>query len=192
MGQLQATRRRRLPEAWSIAEEADYEKRYQKIRTGALAHEEVAKSLAFRPFGGWNYGYGELYQNLSSWTIWAFVTSGSFAVDWREAAIVLGASMWAQETIKNRSWGSGASWVHNIQAGYCFYHYWFRKNKRWPVFLGVLAEAAGDFGAVIEEVARGKELGTQYSHKAHIEGFLEGMVAGFILDKIFTKKHALI
>ena len=151
--------------------------------------EQRRIDLEFKPFGGWNYSYGEKYQKYSSFTIWAFVTAGSLAVDWREAAIILGGSLWAQETIKNKGqWGSGASWVHNIQAGYCLYHYWFKNNKKMLVFLGVLAEAAGDIGAVIEE----KMYGTNYSHYAHGEGLVIGLISAFLLDQMFKTKRALI
>ena len=150
-------------------------------------YEVKIKELEFRPFGGWNYSYDEAYMKYCSFTIWALVTAGSLAVDWREAAIVLGGSLWGQETIKNKGqFGSGASWVHNIQAGYCLYHYAFKGNKKMLVFLGVLAEATGDIGAVIEEQMKGEKM---YAHDAHVEGVAIGLVAAFVLDKMFTKKQ---
>ena len=151
--------------------------------------QEALKRLEFRPFGGWNYSYEHEYMRNISFSIWALVTAGSLAVDWREAAFVLSAALYGQETWKNDSWGSGASWVHNIQAGYCFYHYWGRNNPRFLVEAAALIEITADVMAKVEEWDTGTEI---YSHEAHIEGFTEGIMAGFLLDKIFTKKRPLI
>ena len=152
--------------------------------------ESEEKRLEFIPFGGWNYSYDHEYMRNISFSIWALVTAGSLAVDWREAAIVLGASLYGQETLKAQSWGDGASWVHNIQAGYCFYHYWGRNNTRFLVEAAALVEITADVMAKVQEWDTGGEI--RYSHYAHIEGFAIGMISGFILDKIFTRKQPLI
>ena len=156
-----------------------------------LVESEEKKRLEFRPFGGWNYSYEYEYMRNISFSIWALVTAGSLAVDWREAAIVLSVALYGQETWKNEGqWGSGASWVHNIQAGYCFYHYWGRNNPRFLVEAAALIEITADVMAKVEEWDTGGE--TIYSHYAHIEGFTIGIMAGFLLDKLFTKKKPLI
>ena len=154
------------------------------------SHEATVKRLEFKPFGGHNYSYDHEYMRNISFSIWALVTAGSLAVDWREAAIVLGAALYGQETWKSDSWGNGASWVHNIQAGYCFYHYWGRNNPRFLVEAAALTEIVADVLCKVQELDTGGE--QMYSHEAHIEGFTEGIMAGFILDKIFTRKRPLI
>ena len=88
------------------------------------------------------------------------------------------------------SWGNGASWVHNIQAGYLLYHVYFRGNKRWLPFLGVLAEAAGDTGAVLQEYVLKHDV--SYGHYAHAEGLAIGLAAGWLLDQLFTKKMSAL
>ena len=154
-----------------------------------LGEEEDTERLAFKPFGGWNYSYPKEYMRNCSFIIWGAVTAGSLAVDWREAALVLGGSMWAQEN-RTDSWGNGASWVHNIQAGYLVYHVYFRGNKRWLPFLGVLAEAVGDTGAVLQEYVLKHDV--SYSHYAHAEGLAIGLAAGWCLDRVFRKKMSAL
>ena len=155
-----------------------------------LGSVEDERRLAFKPFGGWNYSYSEDYQRNCSFIIWAAVTAGSLAVDWREAALVLGGSLWAQETVKNSPGSNGASWVHNVQAGYLLYHVYFRNNRRLLPLLGVLAEAAGDVGAVVQEYVLKHDV--HYGHYAHAEGLAVGLVAGWLLDRGFKKKVSLL
>ena len=141
------------------------------------------KKIEFKPFGGWNYSYPEEWMRNSSFLIWALVTLGSLAVDWREAAIILGGSLWAQETIKNDGqWSSGASWVHNVQAGYCIYHWLYRGNKKFLVWLGSVAEISGDIVAA-------SEVWGEFADDAHVEGLIEGFAAGFVFDAMFKKKR---
>ena len=155
-----------------------------------LGWEEDVERLAFKPFGGWNYSYSKDYQRNCSFIIWAAVTAGSLAVDWREAALVLGGSLWAQETIrKTAREGNGASWVHNVQAGYLLYHVYFRNNRRLLPLLGVLAEAVGDVGAVVQEYVLEDE---EYGHYAHAEGLAVGLAAGWLLDRFIKKKISLL
>ena len=148
------------------------------------------------PFGGWNYGYKENYQNISSWTIWALVTWGSFSESIPEAAALLGISMYAQEDVdgslyqtiggmEKDSTSSGASWVHNIQAGYCWWHYFFRGKRTWPLALASWAETAGNFGAIAEELMEDKPL---YSHEAHANGAAVGMMAAALLEMARPRK----
>ena len=146
---------------------------------------------AWRPFGNYNYGYEERWENIASWTVWGAVTVGSLAVDWREALIVLGGSLWANEkghplvkpSNEYHLRSSGASWVHNIQAGYCLYHYWEKKPAKIFVELAVAAEGAADATAVY--------MGG-YADNVHFEGLLEGVVAAWVLDKfVFKTKQPL-
>ena len=179
MGQQISSQRRRLPEFDLAAHE-------REIAQMQAAHERDKanrEKLAFRPFGGFNYSYPEKWMRTASFTIWALVTLGSLAVDWREALAVLGGSLWAQETIKNEPYSSGASWVHNVQAGYCFYHYWMHNNRKLFVELAVAAEASGDLAAYF-----GPE---KFNDAVHVEGLGEGLIAGFILDKFVKKKQPL-
>ena len=101
--------------------------------------------MEFRPFGGWDYGYDKEYQVAASWTIWALVTWGTLSIDKLEGAAVLAGSLayTEQVTAKGpRRWGNGASWVHNVQAGYCWYHYFIKGRRDLAVALGSWAEMA--------------------------------------------------
>ena len=178
--------RRRLPSAFEIERiraEAAHAKVMSQLHAQIAGQDANVEKLAFRPFGGYNYSYTEKWMRTSSFTIWALVTLGSLAVDWREALAVLGGSLWAQETIKNSQYQMGASWVHNVQAGYCLYHYWRHNNRKLLVELAVAAEGAGDLTAYF-----GPE---NFDDGAHVEGLGEGLIAGFILDYVFKKKQPL-
>jgi len=179
------SQRRRLTE-----EGESYEKWFEEL----VEFDPKVKEIAFRPFGGYNYSYDEAWMRDASFSIWAFVTLGSIGVDWREAGIVLGGSLWAQETVKKDGWAlwgkegahaMGASWVHNVQAGYLFYHMIFRRNKRWLVWLAALYEAGADIVCFTE-------IWGKFSNQAHAEGLLFGLMSGFLLDYVFKKKRPLI
>ena len=144
-------------------------------------------------FGKWDYGYTKDYQLFSSWTIWALVTLGSFSVDPLEAAGLLLGGLYAQENeevlklllFKEPRWNKGSSYVHNIQGGYCWYHYFLKGNKSWPVFLGSWAEVAGDMGAVGEQYLRDEN----YAHDMHWKGAGLGMAVAYLLDIARTKRR---
>ena len=148
-----------------------------------------AEKYGWKPFGAMDYGYGEQYQSVSSWIIWALVTWGSFEINPLEAAALLGGSvLWSEKgarTPEAMRWGTGASWVHNVQAGYCWYHYFVKGRRGWGVFLGSMAETAGNLGAVLQEYIEDSSL---YSHKAHYEGASIGIAAAFLMDMVSRKK----
>ena len=159
-----------------------------------LAHgyNTPAEAYGWKPFGFVDYGYDEAYMTISSFIIWASVTWGSISVDMLEGiAVLAGSLLWTEYNTRTHfgkggvGWGTGASWVHNVQAGYCWYHYFVKGQRQWPLFLGSWAEMAGDLGAVGEELYRGYPM---YSHKAHYEGATIGMAAAFLLDMINKKK----
>jgi len=149
--------------------------------------------VTWRPFGFWDYGYPEMYMVYGSWSIWAMVTWGSFFVDPLEAAAILGYGFYVQENPEKmlfmgrdkNHWGSGSSYVHNLQAGYCWYHYFIKGRREWPVFLGTWAEIAGDLAAVGEEVQKDAIM---YAHDAHYKAAFLGLIAGFVLDMIRPHK----
>ena len=186
--------RRRLPESSSdfmdkihaddAARRAEMAQYRAKWQAEEASNKIKLKKLEFRPFGGYNYSYTHKWMRTASFTIWALVTLGSLAVDWREALAVLGGSLWAQETIKNDPLAMGASWVHNVQAGYCLYHYWMRNNRKLLVELAVAAEGAADLTSFFGP--------DRFDDWAHVEGLGEGLIAGFVLDKfVFKTKQPL-
>ena len=142
-----------------------------------------------RPLGGWNYGYDEDYMCYSSWLIWALTTWGAVSNDYLEGLGLLAGAMylneqkWARETLIHsemevKTLGSGASWVHNVMAGYCWYHYYGKGKNSIPLRAASWAEIAGDLGAIVEETA----MGTLYSHEAHYKGSMEGFAVAWALD----------
>jgi hypothetical protein len=157
-----------------------------------LAHGKgkPAETYGWKPFGNMDYGYGEAYQTYSSFTIWALVTWGSFSVSPIQAALVLGGSVAYAEYNAGPQIGTGASWIHNVQAGFCWYHYFIKGQKQLPLALGSWAEIAGDLGAVAEEWIKDK--GKIYSHIAHYEGASIGIVIAMLLDRFnFSSKPTL-
>lgn len=169
MGQQLSSERRRLTEADESREQIE-----QRIEArGSFPY-------TFKPFGGWNYGYTEMYQVLASWTIWAAVTYSSVKIDMYEGIGVTAASL----LINEKGWGvtdlpvgNGSSYAHNIQAGYCWYHYYIRNNP--AGFWGSWAEVAGNLGAIGQELLEDSDL---YSHAAHYRGASIGMTLAFLLD----------
>ena len=147
-----------------------------------------AEKYGWKPFGAGDYGYNAAYKTLTSWSIWAAVTWGSFDVNpWHAAAILASALYYNEQYIARNiepgGWrGTGASWVHNIQAGYCWYHYFVKKNKGWPVFAGTWMEIAGDGGAVIEEYVL--QTGSRYAHRIHAQGAFIGFMTALLLDRM--------
>lgn len=155
-----------------------------------IEYEGTLDGAIFRPLGGQDYGYETDFKVGSSWLIWALVSWGSISVDPLEGISLLALSMLAQESDSfkkyfiNETMGTGASWVHNVQAGYCWYHYFVKKHEGLGLMLGTYAELLGDMGAVGQELFEGKQ---HYSHEAHYKGVAIGMVAARLLDALRGK-----
>jgi hypothetical protein len=152
--------------------------------------DDPVDGAMFRPLGGQDYGYEKDYQVVSSWFIWLLTTWGSISVDPLEGIGILALSMIAQENDTFKKYfitdamGTGASWVHNVQAGYCWYHYFIKKHKGLGLMLGTYAELVANLGAVGQEIVEGKPL---YSHEAHVKGLVMGMVVARLLDAVRGK-----
>ena len=172
------------------------EKGYDEFMDQWLKDYPEAEKVAFRPFGGWNYSYDNAWSWTGSLIAWVFVTVGTLGVDWREAAILLGGSLWAQETVKKNGlnlfkenyedgWFTmGCSWVFNVQLGYLVYHVLFKGNKRWLVWLASGWVGAGNiYGLTTPDLV---------DNDAHAEGFVVGIAAAFLLDFVFKKRKALV
>ena len=158
---------------------------FLSLSQNKMSLKEKLDRLAFRPFGDHNYSYPEEWMMASSWSVWAAVTLGSLQIDWREAAAVLGGSLWAQETIKYDKNINGASWVHNVQAGYCAYHYFVKNNTKTFVWFATRFEIGADLVAV-------SGITGKFYDYAHAEGFAIGLLTAFILDKIVSNKKPLL
>jgi hypothetical protein len=149
------------------------------------------KGWVLRPLGGWNYGYDEDYMCYASWTIWALTTWGAVSNDYLEGLGLLAGAMYlneqrlARDLLVSRKIGPGASWVHNVMAGYCWYHYYILQKKSIPLRAGSWAELTGNLGAVVEEFG----VGTRYSHEAHYKGACEGMTVAWVLDMLRGKRQ---
>ena len=159
-----------------------------------LAHGKGVppEEWGWKPFHYGDYGYQNFYQTASSFTIWALVTWGSFSVNPLQAILVLvGALVYNEYRVRTGplGWGTGASWVHNVQAGYCWYHHFIKGKTQLPLVLGSWAEITGDLGAVVEEIYQKKSM---YSHKAHYQGGIVGFIAAMLLDRFnFSAKPTL-
>ena len=135
--------------------------------------------MEFKPFSDKDYGYNEMRHVVGSWAIWALVTYSSVKINTLDGLGVLAASL----VINEKEWGlpdvkqgNGASYAHNIQAGFCWYHYFLKNNP--DGFWGSWAELAGDSYAILGEE------GLQFNHTAHFRGASIGMGIGFALDML--------
>ena len=167
---------------------------YYKRRQDAFTKE--VNGISFRPLGGWEYGYSDDYMCYSSWLIWALTTWGAVSNDKFEGLGILAAAMYLNESKSFRNnfihdsgergeLAGGASWVHNVMAGYCWYHYYILKKNTLPLKLGSWSELAGDLGAVAQEQLTGVG---GVSHEAHYNGGSQGMAIALILDKLRGKR----
>jgi hypothetical protein len=158
-----------------------------------LAHGKgPAEKWGWKPFGFGDYGYPEFYMTASSFTIWALVTWGSVSVNPLQAILVLvGALLYNEYYLVPMYEGAyGASWVHNVQAGYCWYHHFIKGKTQLPLVLGSWAEIAGDLGAIAQEMYQKK--GVMYNHKIHMHGATVGFIAAMLLDRFnFSAKPTL-
>jgi hypothetical protein len=158
----------------------------------SLAHGKdiPAEKWGWKPFGFADYGYQKFYQTGSSFTIWALVTLGSISVNPVHAILVLVGALVINEFSIQRHDGTGASWVHNVQAGYCWYHHFIKGKTQLPLVLGSWAEIIGDLGAIVEEMYQKK--GIMYNHKVHMTGAIEGFITAMLLDRFnFSAKPTL-
>ena len=159
--------------------------------------------IAFRPFGGWNYSYANRRQRDWALAYWAFVTLTTLGVDWREGAVVLGGAVLAQETVSKWGYklfeekeepfnhGVGASWVFNVQAGYLAYHVLFKRNKLRLVWLASGAAVVSNLYVWLNDAELKDEL-IYINHYAHLEGFVVGLAAAYLLDFVFKKRKAVL
>ena len=174
---------------------------YEKIVAFRLAQDPEAKRIAFQPFGGWNYSYDNQADRDKAFAYWALVTLTTLGVDWREGAVVLGGSLWAQETVKKGglnlfkendvAYGTGASWVFNVQAGYLAYHVLFKRNKLRLVWLASGAAVVSNLYVWLNDAELKDEL-IYINHYAHLEGFVVGLAAAYLLDFVFKKRKAVL
>ena len=167
---------------------AEIEARMYRVNQEDIKIQEEYKRYEFKPFGGWNYSYGTKVQAIGGGAFWLAMTAGGLAVDWREAAIVLGVCVYLQEQ-EDPNMGIGNSWVSNVQAGYLFYKWWARNNQRYLVKWSALFAAVNDSTMYLYDKTLDWEL--NINHKVHFTGFMEGIVTAFLLDKIFTRKQPL-
>lgn len=162
---------------------------YEALMDTWLKNDPEAQRLAFRPFGGWNYSYDKSWMRNASFSQWVFATVATLGVDWREAAIVLGGSVLAQETVKKKGFNlfkeNDVGFGMDVQLGYLVYHVLFKGNKRWLVWL-----ASGYVGTA--NIVCFSQVWGKFNDYAHAEGFVLGIAAAFLLDFVFKKREALV
>ena len=197
-GTVDRTTRRRLVGLLSDEDLEALEKRLDQVNIDA----KLSKKYAWRPFGGENYGYelGQLAQIALyvNNAVWALTVGGALTVDWRAAAIALGGSIYLQETRYDQKsqvtwkqedlWGDGSSYCWNVTGGYCTYHYFFRNNKTWLLFLAAWLTLIGDISGVLKLGKYGEETGNE----AHARGFIQGVVLALILEWVLGKKQSVL
>ena len=190
-GTVDRTTRRRLVGLLSDEELEALEKRLDQVNIDA----KLSKKYEWRPFGGENYGYelgqlaqAALYVNNA---VWATTVGGALTVDWRAAAIALGGSIYLQEYNFRTGRGDlsmGSSYCWNVTGGYCTYHYFFRNNKTWLLFLAAWLTLIGDISGVLKLGKYGEEVGNE----AHARGFIQGVVLALILEWVLGKKQPVL
>jgi hypothetical protein len=170
-------------------------------RTHRHEDSDVLDGAMFRPFGLQDYGYPNDKEVVASWATWALTTWGSFSVDPLEGIGILATSMILQENntfVKffiTNNMGTGASWVYNVQAGYCWYHYFIKQNYNQGLLLGSYAALIGDVGSVASDTIYGENM---VNHESHAKGAALGVAVALLLDRVrgknkkFSKKGAVI
>ena len=191
-GTVDRTTRRRL--VGGTLSDKDLEA-MDKRTAQAMIDSKLSKKYEWRPFGGENYGYelGQLAQIALyvNNAVWATTVGGALTVDWRAAAIALGGSIYLQETRYDQKsqvtwkqedlWGDGSSYCWNVTGGYCTYHYFFRNNKTWLLFLTTWLTLTSDIGGVLN---LGKHPVSNYAHGL---GFAHGVVLALILERVLGR-----
>ena len=113
-----------------------------------LPPNSVARALheegAWRPFGGYNYGYHSSSLTAAANVAWALTTWSNVEISPLDALVVLGGGIWYYEGwgFRTNYWGdetflagSGSSGIAFAQSGYTFYHYFVKGRPRtWPGF----------------------------------------------------------
>jgi len=149
----------------------------------------------FKPFGGHNYGgYEYASDTVISWTVWLLATYGSFYIDPIEAGGILAGALYLQEHPEiwmdeddETFMGNGASAVHNVQAGYCMYHTFFKGRREPMIWVPAHAELFADIYCTYAEDTKANPP-ILYAHDAHYMGMFLGMAAAFVLDWVRPHK----
>ena len=144
----------------------------------------MTERFSFKPFGGHEYSYPS-EEGISiplGFATWALQTAGTFGVDWREALVVLGVSVGAQE------WGAittegmeGSSFVWNAQLGYCLFRASQLNLHPFVKFTIVAGLAADLYGAQRSDV--------NINNKAHLQGLALGAATALLVN--LKKKRGL-
>jgi hypothetical protein len=163
-----------------------------------IPREKKTDGMIFKPFGKWDYGYESDTVCYISWLHWVINTWGSFKIDYIEAAAILGIALYLQE---HPEWwpeghqaGTGASYVYNVQGGYCWYHYFVRGRKDWSTWLASWSTVATNIGATFEDFGLPSLDTTDQAYKqpvhhwAHMVGVSEGLSAAFLFEALRPKK----
>ena len=139
----------------------------------------------FRPFGKFNYGYPMQEWMLLSWPLWVLEIVFSFSEGWKRGlainAFALGLQEIAMPAVAPNLTG-GASFVHNLLAGYNIVRNWKAKSgmRLWAKRAG-FADVVVDAGLIpYEELRLDAEFGTMIGHKFHAIGLAIGGLAALI------------
>jgi len=139
----------------------------------------------FRPFGKFNYGYPMQEWMLLSWPVWLLEIVFSFSDSWKRGLAINAFALGLQEVIMPGiapNLTGGASFVHNLLAGYNIVRNWKAKSgmQLWAKRAG-FADVFVDAALVPYEESRlNAEFGTMIGHKFHALGLAVGGLAALI------------
>lgn len=158
--------------------------------------------------GNWNYGYENQSENNWNFARWLAITVGTLGIDYREAAIVLGGGILAQEYLDSPYPGASTDQPPE-KTPRLLYSYEEMKND--PSLLEGHNHGSSwvhnvQSGYLLYHVAFNSnrrlivglplvwELFADFQnwHPAHFYGLAQGCLAGFLLQRLFGKKKILI
>ena len=142
---------------------------------------------SFKPFGRHEYSY-PTNETLTpgGYALWFLQTLGSFAVDWREAGLILGGALCLQETVfyAPQVPKEGSSFVWNVQLGYCLL-------RAAQGHVAPLVKVTAALGLLSDGWALVQTQFDRIDNWAHGKGLLVG-VAGGLLFNFGKKKKPLV
>ena len=139
----------------------------------------------FRPFGKWNYGYPMKEWTMFSWPVWFIEIVFSFSESWSRGLAINAFSHFMQEVVVPvlmPELGGGASFGHNLLAGYNIVRNWNSKSgmRLWARRAGFLDVVVDGILIPVEQYSLEADFNTQISHSAHALGFAIGSLAALI------------
>jgi hypothetical protein len=137
------------------------------------------------PFGKYDYGYPMKEWVMMSWPVWGVEIAASFSESWTRGFAINSFAHFVQESLMPKMFPElrgGASFVHNLLAGYNVVRNWNSKSgmRKWARYAGYL-DILTDIALIpVEKYRLEAEFGALIGHKFHLMGLVVGSIVAFI------------